>query len=193
MISSKRSVKSIIEEKSSWKAYVLILSLLLPTTMIWSYFSVRKHIASSKVEARRNDGFQENELKTLTFAHKTIKTDLKWEHSKEFEYRGEMYDIVSSSETKDSITYVCYWDKEETKIKKQINNLAFENIKKSTNHQDEEKKVLEYLKQIYYLENTDPTLCNLISIKYLKSNHSSFEGDIAKIFYSVPFPPPEFL
>src|SRR5690606_30808540 len=42
---------------------------------------------------------------------------LDWEHSREFAYLGEMYDVVRSSSTRDSVTYWCHHDVRETRLR----------------------------------------------------------------------------
>lgn len=49
-----------------------------------------------------------------------IHTMLTWEHEREFEFSGEMYDVISSQIMGDSITYQCLHDAKETSINKRI-------------------------------------------------------------------------
>jgi len=150
-------------------------------------------VVRQKVEEKRTVGFHKDELTKLTFAKKDIKTILRWEHSREFEYRNEMYDIVSSSDSEDSIIYICYRDIEEIKIKNQLEKLTFKDFENSKNHQDRDKRILDYLKQVYYFENDNPLLCHLVPFKYVKSVGYSSECDLTQIICCVPYPPPEYL
>ena len=61
-----------------------------------------------------------HEIVHLTFSEKEVEHSLRWEHDKEFEFKGEMYDILSTEKKNDSITYSCYKDKKETSINKTI-------------------------------------------------------------------------
>jgi hypothetical protein len=58
------------------------------------------------------------------FTRADAQTKLYWEHSREFEYKGQMYDIIKSEVRGDTIWYWCYWDRKETDIKRQINEFA---------------------------------------------------------------------
>lgn len=43
---------------------------------------------------------------------------LKWKHSKEFEYKGNMFDIVKADTVKNIAHYICFPDKQETALNK---------------------------------------------------------------------------
>ncbi len=45
------------------------------------------------VKTRILAGVGKNQMVRLSFTALATKTQLRWEHSKEFEYKGEMYDI----------------------------------------------------------------------------------------------------
>ena len=49
-----------------------------------------------------------------------IDSKLVWEHEREFELGGEMYDVISSQIMGDSIFYQCLHDAKETSINKRI-------------------------------------------------------------------------
>ncbi len=65
------------------------------------------------------------ELVQLTISKQDAATKLRWEHSKEFSYQGEMYDIVyADSIGSDTIQYWLFWDNEETKLNRQLASLV---------------------------------------------------------------------
>ncbi|HMR89199.1 MAG TPA: hypothetical protein PKD51_13655 [Saprospiraceae bacterium] len=177
----------------NWKSNILILTLCLPMLVIWSYFMVKQQMVKNEVEEKRNEGFNKDVVKILTFAKKDIKTIVRWEHDREFEFLGEMYDVISSLESEDSITYTCYWDIEETKIKKQIVKLFFNDNEKLPFQHEKEAKMIEYFKQFYTVGNVQILANNLqqdISVKLLLNNKKFF---IMQLFNVVPHPPPEIL
>jgi hypothetical protein len=65
-------------------------------------------------------GLNEDELVLLKFAKADLLKKLKWKHSREFEFNGEMYDIVSVKKSSDSIEYYCWWDSEESLLNKKL-------------------------------------------------------------------------
>lgn len=84
----------------------------------------RKSEIREAVKAQIIAGVGQNELVQLSFSNKQIKSELRWEHAREFEYRGEMYDVVRSQQRADSITYWCIHDRAETQINQQLETLT---------------------------------------------------------------------
>jgi hypothetical protein len=76
-----------------------------------------KHTSVNRIQKAEKKAFV-----LLTFSRKDSKA-LRWEHSREFEYKGHMFDVVSKKESGDSITYYCFADEKENKVKKKWNRL----------------------------------------------------------------------
>ena len=175
----------------NWKSNILILTLCLPMLVIWSYFMVKQQMVKNEVEEKRNEGFNKDVVKILTFAKKDIKNIVRWEYDREFEFLGEMYDVISSKESKDSVSYTCYWDIEETKIKKQIAKLFFSDNEKLPFQHEKEAKMIEYFKQFYTFQNViilADKLYQDISLHLLNNKEIVF---IKQLFNTVPNPPPK--
>lgn len=175
----------------NWKSNILILTLCLPMLVIWSYFMVKQQMVKNEVEEKRNEGFNKDVVKILTFAKKDIKNIVRWEHDREFEFLGEMYDVISSKESKDSVSYTCYWDIEETKIKKQIVKLFFSDNENFPLQHEKEAKMIEYFKQFYTFQNVIMLADKLyqdIPLHLLNNKEIVF---IKQLFNTVPHPPPK--
>jgi hypothetical protein len=71
------------------------------------------------------EGLPKSELTHLTFGCESMDSQVVWKHSKEFEFEGEMYDIVYKDQVGDSLHYWCWWDKEETMLNRKIEQLAY--------------------------------------------------------------------
>lgn len=67
-------------------------------------------------------GLSDEEMVIHKFSIEDSKTLLKWQHDREFEFQGQMYDIIKIERQGDSITYKCWWDKVETKLNIQLRN-----------------------------------------------------------------------
>ena len=67
---------------------------------------IRKKIVRHEIKQRILPGTDRNELMMLRFTKEESEKKLKWEEPGEFEYDGEMYDVVFSES--DGIT-VSYW------------------------------------------------------------------------------------
>lgn len=98
-----------------WSGILLLSCLSLPFLGIVTVFHFQKSQIRREIKHKIIDGLDPSELARISL-HKNDLSQLRWEHSKEFEFEGEMYDVVSTIETKDSITYWCWWDYEETTL-----------------------------------------------------------------------------
>ena len=68
------------------------------------------------------EGGHKQGLTMLSFAKADLHL-IEWEHDQEFEYQHTMYDVVRQEESKDSITYYCIKDHEESKLKAAVTDL----------------------------------------------------------------------
>ena len=57
-------------------------------------------------------------LTYLAFSLKDSQTQLEWEHSREFEFEGNMYDVMGQEICGDTIGYWCWLDHKENRINK---------------------------------------------------------------------------
>jgi len=135
------------------KKAVSILLIFSVVSPIWLFFSILQFEKQSlKREIKRNiiAGIEKNELVLLKFSRKEINTKLRWEHSKEFEYKNEMYDVVTYEIRDDSVYYWCWWDYEETQLNKKLDLLvktASGMDKKNTEHA---KRITNFFSFFYH-------------------------------------------
>tara|TARA_R100000005_G_scaffold96660_1_gene85670 strand:- start:19180 stop:19638 length:459 start_codon:yes stop_codon:yes gene_type:complete len=95
------------------------------------------------------------EMVHLAFTEAQIKTDLRWEHDREFEYRGQMYDIISSEIKGDTTYFYAYWDKLESIINHKLNELITLHLGGEADEKDESQLVVSLLKALYIHPNQD--------------------------------------
>ena len=117
------------------------------------YLSIQQKVIQEAVQRKLEEGIPSNELVKLTFFKKEIPKLLKWEHDKEFEYNGQMYDVVEVTEVGDSLQYLCWWDKAETATKQNMQNLISEEINKSKPSKHKPVNFSDYYKSIYFIFN----------------------------------------
>ena len=164
---------------------LLFLCLLAPVVSTFSYLhyhkrSVRKHLKHDMMKTLDKDSFT-----LLKFSKEEAKNELNWEHSREFEFEGEMYDVVQTIEIGDSIHYYCWWDHKETRL-----NLALNKALSSTMNQDEENKK--------HQNNWITWLKNILPSERLSFNEFPSERDKMNFCYaashldvlSIPLLPP---
>ncbi len=133
-------------------------------------------------------GIDREELVLLKFTEEEKQTQLNWKHSKEFEYRGQMYDIVETSIIGDTIYYLVWWDHEETKLNRQLDELVHFALRNSPKNQENQKRLQEFFNTLYFIENKIKE-----SVAFTEAKNKCHFGQ--KTYYSIshspPVPPPE--
>jgi hypothetical protein len=132
--------------------------------------------------------FRNEDLVKISVSTHPKNNELAWEHEREFEYRGEMYDVVRTVYDKDSIHYYCFNDKAECTLNSQLQealNLMGIKDKKPKEHQG---KLLEFYKNLYCTNSisfadTHPTAHDIII--------STTYGYQSVYCANLPTPPPE--
>jgi hypothetical protein len=117
------------------------------------YLSLQQKAIQETVKRKLKEGILENELVRLTFSKKEIPTLLKWEHDKEFEYNGQMYDVAEVTDIGDSLQYLCWWDKAETATKKNKQKLLYAGIDSSKPVKHFPFTFSDYYKSIYFINH----------------------------------------
>ena len=131
-----------------------------------------------------------DELVLLKFSKEDIKTKLRWEHSKEFEYDGEMYDIVDTEIKGDSIFYRCWWDYEETALNKKLKKLVASAFDKDQTNRDSQNDLYTYFRSFFFSELVE---WKAIPIENIESVYrTSLHKEIFKsLRLAPPTPPPK--
>ncbi|MFA5669137.1 MAG: hypothetical protein WC967_07830 [Balneolaceae bacterium] len=105
---------------------LLMLSFILPFWGAFSLLQFQKYQIKADTKAAIKKGLAPEELILLTFAKEEAPSLLHWKHDWEFEYDGQMYDVVEKHVEDDSLSYLVFWDYEETKVKRKLNRLVSE-------------------------------------------------------------------
>lgn len=113
---------------------------------------------------------------------------LEWEHSKEFELKGEMYDVVRSVKTGDSITYFVFHDVKETALNRKIDQLLANELDSNQDRKERKQTINNWSKNLFC--NNDFILNNLKS-PYRKISKLQIDPD--SVLLSKDSPPPELM
>lgn len=154
-----------------------------------SYLKWEKKIIKREIKHKIIAGIDKNELVKLEFGYDELK-NLRWEHSKEFEYNGEMYDIVETEIKKEKVIYYCWWDNEETKLNRQLNNLL--NIAWSE-HSNDPNSPLKTIKLVFgeWLHNHFESLICKNHLTSLEKNETYFLQKKYETKFQEFCPPPK--
>lgn len=132
----------------------------------------------------------QEELVFLKFTKEETETKLRWEHSKEFEYKGQMYDIVSKEVKGDSIFYRCWWDYEETQLNKKLKKMVAIAFDQDEENRETQEIFSSYLWSFFCTDMFDwkAVPSQNTEVVYQDTIHS---GIFNAIRLSPPTPPPK--
>ena len=97
-------------------------------------------------------GLDKSELVLLKLTKQAAETELHWEHSREFEYQGQMYDVVEQFAVNDIIYYRCWWDHAETALNKKLERLVASALEQDPQHRETERQLVYFFKTLYFSE-----------------------------------------
>ena len=171
---------------------LLLLVLMLPIVSICFYFKIRQYSIHQTIKTQIEKGVSESDLVLLKIAKewegKTSKP-FKRINSKEFRYKGEMYDIIRQKTQGDTTFYWCIWDKGETALLGVLDEL----VEKSLRNNPEQKKgsdnLNKYLSSLFFTKFSFEFL--LPSSEMLV--YSIFTEHPVSLFLDRTTPPPEIL
>jgi hypothetical protein len=124
------------------------------------------------------------------FSTSDSQTKLRWEHSREFEYKGEMYDIIRFDQRGDTVLYWCYWDREETRLKKRLNFLVVRMMGPAPQSNNEGRQLTEFFRSLYFPFEKDNNLIVGFSIEEKELRPYLFA--LLSSYIIPPSPPPEW-
>jgi hypothetical protein len=134
--------------KGSVSAVVLLFCLLAPLATAFTFLHYHKKQVKREVKRRLIAGIDKAELVLLKFTEKEAQTKVEWEHAKEFRYNHEMYDIIESQHKGDTIYYLCWWDNEETRLSKQLQDLLAFALGKDPVQQQNQERLANFFKSL---------------------------------------------
>lgn len=113
------------------------------------YLHIQKASIKREIKWKMIAGMDQDELVLLKFSKEEINTKLRWEHSKEFEYNGQMYDVVSKEIKGDSIYYRCWWDHDETALNKKLQILVADSFDSNNENRNNQKQLYNYFQSFF--------------------------------------------
>jgi hypothetical protein len=155
------------------------------------YLHFEKAALKREIKWKMVAGIDQNELVLLKFSKEEAEKQLRWEHSKEFEYAGQMYDVVSKEIKGDTIYYRCWWDHEETALNKKLQELVAQTFDKDKDKQRTQKQLTNYFQSffcstLFEWQATVPE--DLVEIYQT----IVYEDNFSTIRLSPPTPPPQY-
>ncbi len=164
---------------------IFLLSLFLFN--ILGYYIVFK-AAQYQIQTEVYKNVRLKELTTLIISKKDISA-VEWlKQGKEFRYKGDMYDIVSSEETNEKITFRCIKDDKEKHLAEVLEGHIDSHVASDQPGQNKSSKNLTNHLIKFYFSPTIPVMhsvnCSSIIYTYKELSYSD-------TFLKITSPPPE--
>lgn len=166
---------------------LFLLVLMAPFAATTWFFKSQQKIIRKQVKRALVHSVDQSELVELRFSKTQLETELEWKHSKEFRYKGEMYDIVSREESADSTVFFCWWDHAETKLYKQLDQLLAAALGSNPHRKKQSELVVQFYKSLFF-----NTLNYNTSLPFITNSTTLLQPEsLNSRFLENPTPPPQ--
>jgi len=129
---------------------VLIISITAPFGISYSIFQFQKYTVRKEVKKQLVSKINKDNLVLIKLSKKEADEKLEWEHSREFEYLGTMYDVIDGETRNDSVFYWCWEDNEETKLNIKLNALLEKTAAPDQINNENLKQLSNFLSTLFY-------------------------------------------
>lgn len=175
--------------KQKFSAWILVMLLVAPLPLMVGYLHLQQRAVKKAVKRSLMTRVADDELVLLRFSRSETETQLRWEHSREFEFDGEMYDIVRTVETADSVAYWCWHDHEETVLNRRVERLAALAWGKHPLRRTHEDRLVQLIRQLDLPSEAPRVLIH--SDNYPVSATGQLNLSYSEPEHAIPVPPPE--
>lgn len=166
---------------------MLLVSLIAPVLTGLTVLHFQRKALRKDVKHRILEGIPKSELTLVKISPEN--KNIRWKHSKEFEYNGEMYDVVRTEKHGDSTFYYCWWDNKETHLNQKLNETLLMELGKNASRNTTKNTLIDYFKSLFFIEE----LGN--SPMYIAANGTNWvnylEVDLPINLGNPAVPPPE--
>ncbi len=156
--------------------------------MTYLWLNHQKKQIKRELKGKIIDGIDKSELVFIQLSKAEAREQLDWEHSKEFEFKGEMYDVVEFEETADSVKYWCWWDHEETKLNLHLAEIVNNLLGNQPDKKEKQQNLISFYQSLFSEKIFQWQTLQFANV----SNQITKYQFIQKEFInSIPSPPPQ--
>lgn len=136
-------------QRNRWIVLLFIVLLAAPVVVTTFRYQQARYTVRKAVKQQMIAGMDRRHLTVLVFSKTDAERRLHWEHDREFEYLGQMYDVVEATFTGDSVHYLCWPDHHETRLNLQLNRLVNMAMGSLPMNQTNQKQLLDFLSKLF--------------------------------------------
>lgn len=133
-------------------AIFLFISLAAPFAGTYAWLHWQKREIRKEIKHRLIGGMDKSALALIKLSRQAAATALRWEHEREFEYRGKMYDVVEKGVINDTLWYRCWPDDAETLLNKKLDRLLAGALEHDPQRRETERQFIQFYKSLYFTE-----------------------------------------
>lgn len=165
---------------------ILLSGLFAPFFLPSWVVNMKRATIRQEVSALIDRGIDSDILTLLEFKLDEIDYLVKWEHSREFKYQGEMYDVVRMDTSNQTLQIWCWKDHDETNLNENLKELVQQSPHDQQQNNQQYLRLLHFYSHLYYAEKND--LTNLT--EWNLWTFIPYVGHYEKVYLSPPNPPP---
>jgi hypothetical protein len=170
-----------------YAAILFLFALILPFTGTYLWLQHQKTLVQKQVKKLIVEGIAKEDLILLRFTREELITELDWKHAEEFEYSGQLYDIVETKAVGDSVYLWCFWDKRETQFNQRLKELVAYALGNNKQNKEKQDQLFNFLNDLYFQRNSawvlsSPDGCITHALSYIEQYSS--------LIIPPPTPPP---
>lgn len=122
--------------------------MVIPVASTFVWLQVQKANVRKQVKWQMIHDMDQSRLTSFTFETSQLE-NLDWKHSKEFEYRGNMYDVVTRKSQGDSTILTCWPDGQETALNHELDKLFQFVIGTDKQSKESKTKTIQFYKSLF--------------------------------------------
>ena len=103
-------------------SWILVASLILPIGIACAWYNMALQEQQHMVAEILSNPHKVKTIRTLSLSKNEQKSML-WKKKREFEYLGQMYDLIDSKTEGDTTNYTCFEDKKEGQLRRSFTKL----------------------------------------------------------------------
>lgn len=168
---------------------LLLACLAAPALITGGWLQWRKAAIRTEVKRLIAAGLDRESLTLLTFTGEEARALPGRVRDREFEYRGEMFDIVETRQAGDTLFLYCWRDYAETELNRQLAQLVAGTSQNDPQQAEKREHLSDFYESLYH--NAPPVWRVVVPPVFAGQGFHVQKTGWPTVFLAPPTPPPE--
>lgn len=129
-------------------ATILITTLVSPAIITIGTIEAERYLVRQDIKHLMMQGISKDRLQLIKITPDES-DQLDWEHSQEFEYKSEMFDVVYQEFKNDTSYYWCWWDHRESSLNRELSQLLHNTLSNRKTNNENNIRLIILFKSLY--------------------------------------------